>query len=271
MKKQILYIAWMGLLLIFAVEAQGQHTRKSKKRSTSTEYSCPLIDSIIDFSMTKLGCVYQSGGTGPNGFDCSGLMYYTFGQFNIRLGRSSRDQFLMGEKVEREEIRRGDLVFWYRGKNYIGHVGLVVAVDSANNFQFIHSATHGKGVRLDYSTGKWYSTAYAGARRIITCDDSGRAFMVEGKQKSELTDVTMPESTLELSSEERSDSIQSKTEVVTPSQSAEKVVYHKVKSGDTLYSIARKYKVTVAKLKEWNQLESDTIRTGDRLKIEVSQ
>lgn len=140
----------------------------------------------------------------------------------------------MGRKIDKNDIQPGDLVFWYRGKGYIGHVGMVVSVDSAHNFKFIHSATHGKGVRYDYSTSNWYTSTYAGARRIIECDSQV---------------------------------------VVTPNQppahakSEHKIIYHKIKSGETLTSIAKKYHVTVNQIKQWNRLKSDMIRAGEKLKI----
>ena len=43
--------------------------------------------------------------------------------------------------------------------------------------------------------------------------------------------------------------------------------YHKVKSGETLGGIARRYRVSVASLKSWNGLRSNTIRTGQRLRV----
>lgn len=272
MKKQTLHILALAILLLFSQNAFAQRNKHNKNKKADTEIGCPLIDSIIDFSMTKLGCAYQAGGTGPRGFDCSGFMYYTFGQFNIKLGRSSRDQFLMGEKVEKNDIRRGDLVFWYRGKGYIGHVGMVVEVDSAHNFKFIHAATYGKGVRFDYSTSKWYSSTYAGARRIIDCDGSGRAFMIEGSKKTELDNITMPVASKD-SQNSANDSVSAKP-VAKPEvseQAQPKYTYHKIKKGETLSTIAKKHHVTVAQIKKWNHLRSDMIHEGSRLKIQVPQ
>lgn len=269
MKKQTLSIVAIIILLLFSQNVFAQRNKHHQNKKAESEIGCPLIDSIIDFSKTKLGCSYASGGTGPRGFDCSGFMYYVFSQFNIKLGRSSRDQFLMGEKVEKEDIRPGDLVFWYRGKGYIGHVGMVVSVDSAHNFKFIHSATHGKGVRYDYSNGRWYSSTYAGARRIIDCDRGGQAFMIEGSKKTELDNVTMPV----IANDQRptsSDSMTTKTDTqTTPTtvQTQPKYVYHKIKKGETLSSIAKKYHVTVAQIKKWNHLKSDMIRADAKLKI----
>lgn len=273
MKKQIISLLIIFALSLFVQHSYAQNRNRHHKKNTDSEIGCPLIDSIIEFSKTKLGCAYVSGGTGPRGFDCSGFTYYVFSQFNIQLGRSSRDQFLMGEKIEKADIRPGDLVFWYRGKGYIGHVGIVTEVDSAHNFKFIHSATHGKGVRYDYSNGKWYASTYAGARRIIDCDRDGHAFMIEGSKKTELNNITTPTVANEppLSS---SDSVKTST-IAQPAptnvQVQPKYVYHKIKKGETLSTIAKKHHVTVNQLKKWNHLRSDMIHEGSRLKIMKAQ
>lgn len=254
-------------MFLMVTPASAQHHKNKRKQDQESYNGCPLIDSIIDFSKTKLGCAYRSGGTGPNSFDCSGFMYYIFGHFNIQLGRSSRDQILMGQKVERNDIRPGDLVFWYRGKGYVGHAGMVVEVDSNHNFKFIHSATHGKGVRYDYSTSNWYTSTYAGARRIIDCDCNGQAYLVkaDGRSSTEVAIQTRPEPVDTTAKAQTARPEVSKQEVVTEVQ--QKTIYHKVKKGETLSTIARKYHVSVSQLKQWNHLRSDMIRDGVKLKI----
>ena len=89
MKPRHLIILFFLTALLDGLPAQAQHGTKGRHKNASSATSdCPLIDSIIAFAKTKLGCAYRSGGTGPNSFDCSGFMYYTFDHFGIRLGRS---------------------------------------------------------------------------------------------------------------------------------------------------------------------------------------
>lgn len=267
MKFKVQYIFIICILCLLAGPTSAQHHKSKHKKQPTETVGCPLIDSIIDFSKTKLGCAYRSGGTGPNSFDCSGFVYYVFGHFNIQLGRSSRDQILMGQKVDRNDIRPGDLVFWYRGKGYVGHAGMVVEVDSNHNFKFIHSATHGKGVRYDYSTSNWYTSTYAGARRIIDCDCNGQAYLVkaDGRSSTEVAIQTRPEPVDTTAVNQGAPSGNVKQEVRTETQQV--VSYHKVKSGETLSTIARKHHVSVNQLKQWNHLKSDMIRDGAKLKI----
>lgn len=61
--------------------------------------------------------------------------------------------------------------------------------------------------------------------------------------------------------------VQPKTSGTTSAKPAPKVVYYKVKRGDTLTSIARRYSTTIANIKKWNNMRSDAIRDGQTLKI----
>ena len=54
-------------------------------------------------------------------------------------------------------------------------------------------------------------------------------------------------------------------------RTADSTVIHRVKSGETLFSIARLYRTTVGSLKEWNRLRSNSIRAGQRLTIHATR
>ncbi|MEG1556403.1 MAG: NlpC/P60 family protein [Bacteroidales bacterium] len=223
--------------------------------SFSNDTSCPKIDSIINFALSKRGCKYKYGSAGPHSFDCSGLMNYTFNHFGIKLDRSSRGIFTQGKKVERSDLRRGDLVFFIRGGN-IGHVGLVVEVDSARNFKFVHAATYGYGVRIDHSTKEWYAKTYAGARRIIECTEENKPYI--------LPNDTIP---MEIIVPVDSTQVNSANVPRNNVSQSRNYLYHRVRSGDTLYAISKKYKVSIDKIKKWNNLHSDNIRIDQKLKI----
>ena len=219
--------------------------------------SCQLIDSIIHFALSKNGSRYKYGATGPSYFDCSGFMYYVFKKYGITLLRSSNTQYTMGKGVKRENIRRGDLVFFIRGKG-IGHVGLVIEVDSAHKCKFIHASTYKTGVKIDDLERSGYYHSYVGARRIIECDDS-KAYLVPDQ----------PPVIIE------NDSLYAILSIPDTSQVAPDILfshqpratYYTIKQGDTLFSISRKFGVSVANIKRWNNLHSDMICAGQKLKI----
>ena len=132
--------------------------------------SVQMISDLLSEARTHTGKKYRYGAKGPNNFDCSGFTGYVYDQFGYKLNASSRGQYSDGEKVEKGNLRPGDLVFFTspRSKGGVGHVGIVVSADNDHNtFSFIHAAIGG-GIEIQKSTAPYYQKRYVGARRIIT-------------------------------------------------------------------------------------------------------
>ncbi len=83
-------------------------------------------------ALTRLGCPYVWGATGPDRFDCSGLVQWSYAQAGVPLHRTTYDQINEGTPVARADVRPGDLVFPHTGhvQMAIGH-DLVVEAPSA--------------------------------------------------------------------------------------------------------------------------------------------
>ncbi len=123
---------------------------------------------LYNVAMQYLGRPYRSGASGPAAFDCSGFTSYVYKALNIRLSRSSREQYLQGVPVQRGNLRVGDLVFFARGgsRGRINHVGMVCEVMPDGNFKFVHACS--RGVSIDnFGTAAYYRSRYVGARRIV--------------------------------------------------------------------------------------------------------
>lgn len=220
--------------------------------------SCQLIDSIIDFALSKNGSRYKYGSAGPNYFDCSGFMYYVFKKHGITLSRSSHAQYAMGEYVKKENIQRGDLVFFIRGQG-IGHVGLIIEADSANKkYSFIHASTYKTGVKIDVLDRTGYERTYVGARRLLICRNE-KIYLVPN-QPSLIIENDSLYAILSVS-----DNLQSTPDTLFVQQP--RPTYYTVRQGDTLSAISRKYGVSVANIKRWNNLRTDMIGIGQKLKI----
>ena len=123
---------------------------------------------VVQTALESLGTPYIWGGTADNGFDCSGLIQYAYGQHGIRLPRMSRDQARAGGEVTPtiDALRPGDiLLFSARPGAGVTHVGMYVG-----ELKFIHSSTRGvKLSRLDPRDpeGGYWLDRWVGARRII--------------------------------------------------------------------------------------------------------
>lgn len=74
---------------------------------------------------------YVRGRSGPNAFDCSGLMIYAYRKVGVKLPHSSRAMSLRGKKVAKKDLRPGDLVFFYTP---VHHVGMYIG-----NGLFVHA------------------------------------------------------------------------------------------------------------------------------------
>jgi len=132
-------------------------------------YDVILMDNLMDEAVSHIGTPYRYGSKGPKTFDCSGFTSYVFQQqHNQFIGASSREQYAKHTPVKRDELQRGDLVFFTspRNRHGVGHVGIVVDVDSTDHtFTFIHASTK-DGVKISKSTDGYYTRRYVGARRV---------------------------------------------------------------------------------------------------------
>lgn len=117
---------------------------------------------IVEEAEKYLGIRYVAGGADPNGFDCSGFVYYVLKQLGYSPYRTPADQYLTGSYVAKSELRPGDIVFFQNTyKVGISHVGIYVG-----DGKFIHSPNSRSVVSYaDLTTGYWYDHYY-GARRV---------------------------------------------------------------------------------------------------------
>lgn len=114
---------------------------------------------VVDYAKRFRGIPYVYGGSTPrSGFDCSGFVRYVYAHFGIDLAHSTYAQFSRGRHVSRSALRPGDLVFF----DGLGHEGIYIG-----NGRFIHAPHSGTRVRIEQFTG-WYSSRFAGARRLRT-------------------------------------------------------------------------------------------------------
>jgi hypothetical protein len=128
-----------------------------------------LNDSIIATATEAMGRPYSYGGTGEGGegFDCSGLIQYSYGKHGIALPRRSTDQAREGRKIERrlKLLSPADILTFSNHGGKVSHVGLYIG-----DGRFIHSATKGVQVSVlspDDPYGRWWYKRWVGVRRIV--------------------------------------------------------------------------------------------------------
>lgn len=109
----------------------------------------------------QLGKPYQWGATGPDRFDCSGLVWHVYGQLGVDMPRVSSDQARTGSEVNRSELQPGDLVFFATEGSAVNHVGIYVG-----DQDFVHAPRRYLPVKTDSLDNSWWRRRYKGARRV---------------------------------------------------------------------------------------------------------
>ncbi len=119
---------------------------------------------LVETARSQFGKKYRYGSCSPSaGFDCSGLVLWTFQQNGIELPRSSREQFEVGNPVGINHLNPGDLIFFrIRRRNQYMHVGIVSGPGT-----FIHSPNRGDRVKEESYFDSYWISRYIGARRIV--------------------------------------------------------------------------------------------------------
>ncbi len=124
------------------------------------------IDNILTEAATYLGTPYRYGGMTRNGIDCSAFVLSVFGAAaGLSLPRVAASQSQEGDKIEKENLQKGDLIFFSHGRR-ISHVGIVENVTPEGEIMFIHAATS-KGVMVSSLNDSYWGPKYRFGKRII--------------------------------------------------------------------------------------------------------
>jgi len=150
----------LGLIEEYYIVAPEEYA-VSKVATLGDDY---LRGEIVKAARNFLGVPYLWGGTSPEaGFDCSGLTMTVYQLSGIDLPRTSGEQFGTGEDVGKDELLKGDLVFFAAGKvGKVSHVGVYIGEG-----RFIHAPGKGKKIRIDSLSNAYYQKRYLGGRTYI--------------------------------------------------------------------------------------------------------
>ena len=117
-----------------------------------------LFAAIEDWWATR----YRYGGTTKKGIDCSAFTGTLISEaFGLSLPRTAREQYAQCEKIAKENLSEGDLVF-FNTRGGVSHVGVYLG-----NSYFVHSSVH-SGVTINSLDDDYYSRKYIGGGKVIT-------------------------------------------------------------------------------------------------------
>ena len=258
LKQQLLLLFILLLVPLFSMAAMHSDPDNSSvidsiKLNRYTPNHVLLTDSLVNYGKIFLNTPYHYGSPGISSFDCSGFTSHVYRNFGYSLDHSSADQAKQFDSIDRSQLKAGDLVFFSgsRRSKKVGHVGIVTVAKENGEFDFIHAAVH-SGVTISNSTEEYYTKRFVKASRVIGSNQMLAISKFITKRESPSID------TLKYS------------RVSIPAKTIKKVIpaeYHRVKSGETLSSISKKYGITIPELKRINSIKGSKLSLRQSLKV----
>ncbi|MEU6391916.1 C40 family peptidase [Streptomyces sp. NPDC046939] len=133
-----------------AATGSSTGTATTGASTASTTVAAPAsgsVGAVISFLKAQVGDAYVMGGTGPNSWDCSGLVQAAFKQAGVDLPRTSQEQSTFGTPVSLSNIQVGDILYW-GGAGSAYHVGVYIG-----GGQYLDAANPSKGVVIQDLSG----------------------------------------------------------------------------------------------------------------------
>src|SRR5688572_3233681 len=126
--------------------------------STATD----LRSAIAQLALSMVGVPYRYGGAHPDeGFDCSGLVYYSYASNGQVAPRTSQAQFDAARKIPLAQAAEGDLLF-FQDQEKLSHVGIYLG-----DGRFVHAPSSGDSVRVASVDAPYYQRHLVAVGRLL--------------------------------------------------------------------------------------------------------
>ena len=119
-------------------------------------------DKAADTALTMLDRPYRYRGETPKGFDCSGLVRYSYLNAGLDVPHGTKALLKVTRSVHRGDARKGDLIFFVQAGRKYSHVGIYVGDD-----EFVHAPSTGGRVRIDRLDDPYWKKHYLDTRRFL--------------------------------------------------------------------------------------------------------
>lgn len=156
MARSLIQILFLALLLPGLAACAGAPARLDE-----AEYDAAPRFAAAEHALAMVGKPYRYGGYTPAGFDCSGLVQYSFRRAGLAIPRDTRSLRAAGKEVDRRSLSRGDLVFFDQEGKKSSHVGIYLG-----DGEFVHAPSSGGRVRVDRIDARYWEKHFDTARRI---------------------------------------------------------------------------------------------------------
>jgi len=125
----------------------------------------PKVDpreQVVELAKKMMHFPYKFGGNGSFGLDCSAFVQKIYSLIGLELPRSAREQFKTGEAVNKDNLSKGDIVFFRTYAPFPSHVGIYIGENL-----FIHASSIAKKVVIDSMESPYYLKRFIGAKRLL--------------------------------------------------------------------------------------------------------
>lgn len=150
-----------SMLAVLVAGCSSAPQRAPSASTGSTRPTAELGEQAASHAMKMVGKPYRYGGASPAGFDCSGLILYSYRQAGLSVPRSTESQRAAARPIKVSQLRRGDLLYFNQeGKKY-GHAAIYLGDN-----RFVHAPSSGKAVRVDRLDSPYWKKHLSEARRL---------------------------------------------------------------------------------------------------------
>ena len=159
------YVASNSKTVARPATSKAQRKAPGKIATASLAAANKQSSTVLSRAVNVLGTPYRWGGSSPSkGFDCSGLVKYAFNDVAaVDLPRTSSEMASgHGQKVERKDLKPGDLLFFNIKSRKVNHVAIYLGND-----RFIHAPRRGKSVTIDTLKKPYWQSHYVVAKRVL--------------------------------------------------------------------------------------------------------
>jgi cell wall-associated NlpC family hydrolase len=158
LRNLLLAFAFAAFLFGYAA-APAEARPRPGPRSTMQTPTPTLGERAARIALRAVGVPYRWGGASPaSGFDCSGLVRWTYGRLGIEVPHSSYALYGLGRQVARSRMKPGDMLFF----SGLGHMGLYVG-----HGRMVHAPQSGRNVEVVALGGSYFGSRLVGARRVV--------------------------------------------------------------------------------------------------------
>ena len=154
-------ITLVALLLLGACATTVVHRTPEPATPQPAAVPKAVASRAADNALAMLGKPYRHSGNTPVGFDCSGLVQYSYSKAGVKLPHATQSQRREGQLVSVNDLRRGDLVFFDQEGKKSSHVGIYVGQG-----RFVHAPSTGGRVRTDGLDAAYWRAHFVEARRL---------------------------------------------------------------------------------------------------------